>query len=259
MRKVIGCSIVLALLSLALSSLGDPAKEPVYSSEKPAYVKVALNEGGSKVLSVVFDESKGTGKGYDMLYADVDFSGRLDKGKKLAARISKCTYGIHCNFPAIELNVPSSNGPSKISDPCEVIFNYSKHSSPVETSTTRLRALSSTPATTTTESFTASSKMKVREGSARWEYSFRGDIKPSENLKNAPVWNFLHAPKMKITAKPDDRKKGNLGVGLELLSGEINVEGNKAGVPLKAHVEIKKPNGRVVHRADGNLDKFGFG
>jgi len=258
MKRVIGAITIVLLLSLASSCPAEPLKETTYSSEKPRYTKVALNEEGSKVLTVVFDESKGTGTGYDLLYADADLTGRLDKADKLTARISKCTFGIHCSFPAFKLNVAYNNKAVRISNPCEVTFNYSKHSYPVRTLGT-VSPTSSTPATRTTESFTASSKIKVGEGSPRWEYSFQGEIKPSEDSKSAPVWSFLNPPKMKITAKPDDRKKGNLGVALELLSGETSVQGNKAGVPLKAHLKIKKPDGTVAHQDDGALDKYAFG
>ena len=284
MRNRVGIIVLPVLLSLALSCGAEPAKEPLYSSEKPVYLKVALDQAGSKAMLVVFDESKGTGKGYDVLYADTDLTRKFDKNEKVSARSHNCltvvdqkgtllarfTFdeskwtakqrdelyaninadikvngapGVRCDFPAVKVNVRSSNGPANSPDSCDVIFNYEKHTYP----------------TKTTESFWATATIRLQEGSAQWEYSCRGTVKPSEKLASALVWNFLHSPKMKITAKADNRRRGNLGIGLELLSGDINVEGKKAGIPLKARIEIKKPNGGVAHKTDGDLSKFGFG
>jgi len=267
MKKLIGALAICAVLSLALYGparnileLSERAKEPAYSSEKPVYLKLALNEDGSKTMSVVFDESKGTGKGYDVLYADVDLNGRFDQGEKVSAKSHNCSSGVHCDFPAIKVKAAYSGKAAGTSNPCEVTLNYSKHWTRRRTAA-RILSLLSAPATTTTarESFLISSNVKLDEGATRWEYSLRGSVKPSETSRSAPVWSVLRTPELKLTAKPDEQKKGNLGVGIELLSGESNLAGKKAGAPLKAKVEIKKPDGSVVHQADDNLDKFGLG
>ncbi len=284
MRKAIACIIILVSLSVAVPSLVEPAKEPLYSSEKPVYLKVALDQAGSKAMLVVFDESKGTGKGYDVLYADTDLNRKFDKNEKVSARSHNCltvvdqkgtllarfTFdeskwtakqrdelyaninadikvhgapGVKCDFPAVKVNVRSSNGPANSPDSCDVIFNYEKHTYPART----------------TEGFLATATIRLQEGSAQWEYSCGGTLKPSEKLGSAPVWNFLHTPKLKITAEPDRRRRENLGIGLELLSGEAYLTRGEAGAPLKARVEVKKSDGRVAHKANGDLSKFGFG
>ena len=47
-------------------------KEPKYVSGKPAYRFFALGPEGTSILAMVADESKGTGAGYDTLYADLN-------------------------------------------------------------------------------------------------------------------------------------------------------------------------------------------
>jgi len=57
--------------------------EPKYGSDKPAYRFYALGPTGKTILAMVWDESKGTGAGYDTLYIDLNLNGRLtDKGEK---------------------------------------------------------------------------------------------------------------------------------------------------------------------------------
>jgi len=61
-------------------------------------------------------------------------------------------------------------------------------------------------------------------------------------------------PALTLTAKPDPRTQGNLGIGL-------SVRGVKAlGQPIPvAHVRIIAPDGKVVLEAKETIDKFTFG
>ena len=47
-------------------------KEPKFVSEKPAYRFFAFGPEGKSVMAMVLDESQGTGKGYDVLYMDLN-------------------------------------------------------------------------------------------------------------------------------------------------------------------------------------------
>jgi len=275
MRRLSSPFVIFGCLALGLACAAESLKEPAYGSQKPVYAKVALTEDGSRVLSVVFDESKGTGNGYDVLYADVDSNGAFDEPEKVTAKSWKCSpTGLHCDFPAVRLSVaPKSEGLGKTCD-CAITFNYAKHTYTTQLTTARApRGLSlvsrvltastqkAAPAVTTTtnESFSASGNIKVGEGSTQWEYSFGNAIKPAEKAAEAPVWNFLEAPKLALTCKPDDRVKGNLGIGFELMAGETTIVGKKGATAINARVEVKKPNGKVVHKDEGPTDKYGFG
>ena len=89
MRKAMSWAGTLMLLSVASGCRADPAKEPTYSSQKPRYAKVVVNEDGSKVLTVVFDESRGTGKGYDRMYVDLNFNGDLTDDPAIKSECEK--------------------------------------------------------------------------------------------------------------------------------------------------------------------------
>ena len=48
------------------------AREPSYRSENPLYATVKFGKGADNRYAFVFDESRGTGTGYDLLYVDTD-------------------------------------------------------------------------------------------------------------------------------------------------------------------------------------------
>jgi hypothetical protein len=219
---------------------------------------VALNADGSTILQAAFDESRGTGAGYDTLYASVRSSATSGRVQTVAGQSRRLGSGMRCDFSAIKVNVPYGNGAVRMSYPCEVTFTYQKRVFPVGTgSRTVQRSLGTAPRTQ--ESFAASSVVILRQGSEQWHYSFSGTIKPSQSLENAPVWSFLQRPAITITTRPDGRTSGNLGIGLRLAAGGNEFQCKKGSIPAKAHVEIKTGDGRIVHRGSGPLDAFTFG
>ncbi len=67
MRRPTSAAIPLLVLAMPVASGAEPGTRPAYSSDKPLYAKVVLDEGGSKVLALAFDESQGPGRGYDAI------------------------------------------------------------------------------------------------------------------------------------------------------------------------------------------------
>jgi len=221
-----------------------PAKPATFKSKRPLYGKIALTEDGSKILSVVFDESGGTRTGHDVLYADVNFNGRFEEDERFEAEKVK-RYGTWLStssFAPINFNLPYNKKAKGVPGPCEVTIGYRQY-----------------PRPGIAEDISVIAKLRLRESPTVWEYTLSGSAMPSKRPENATVWSMKVAPTIEITTRPDERKKGNLGIGLELSGGENELECRKAGQPVKAHVEIKKPDGTVVHQGDATLDKFTFG
>jgi len=61
--------------------------EPKYQSEFPVYVVVTFGSGVDNKYTIVFDESRGTGTGYDTLYADRNNNGNLTDDPKIPMRL----------------------------------------------------------------------------------------------------------------------------------------------------------------------------
>lgn len=231
-----------------------------YRSTEPVCARVALNPEGSMTLRVVFDESQGTGAGYDVLYANLESNGRGGATQTLKASSRRQPIGIRCDFPAIRLTAQHDNPARKVttSYPCEIVFGYEKSAS-VSRGVAMASTGSQTVSTSRRESFSVSSTISLRAGRDEWRYTFRGSIIPSRDLPSAPTWKFLESPTITVTTRPDGRNPGNVGIGLSLVAGPNELECQNGRSPLKVSVEVKAANGKVVHRGSGTLDKFTFG
>jgi hypothetical protein len=269
MRKSVLAISIPLFLTLAGVCWGDPSSEIAYASEKPQYAKLALTQDGSKVLNVVFDESNGTGKGYDVVYADTAFSGRFNKARKVEGTLYKCTSGFHYFFPPIKLKAPYNGKAAGISEPCQATFSYQKHTTRSGTASRVLRS-----SVVTTEQFAVKSDVWLRDGSTERRYSFSRTLKPAavSTADAAPI--FPRAPTMTVIATPDAIREGNLGLKLDVADADETAGATSpssdcgcAGTTkdfecqpdVKAHVEIKDSDGRVVHRNDAPLSQFAFG
>lgn len=70
---------------------------------------------------------------------------------------------------------------------------------------------------------------------------------------------FETAPELQITTKPDSNKKGNTGIGLDIVACGENLDYMRNGKPLPASVEIRKEDGGIIHQSTAGMDKFVFG
>ncbi len=245
----------IVLPSLPFSASGQALR---FQSTKPLYARVALTPDQSTILRMAFDESRGTGTGYDTLYTTLHSNGRAGRVQRQTARTRRLARGVRCDFPPIKLNVPYATGSMRMSYPCELTIAYQKLVYPLN-ATSRTSSGFSGAASRTQESFSVTSTVTLRYGSDQWHYSFRGNLTPSQSLDSAPMYTFLQRPTITITTRPDGRNQGNTGIGLRLAAGENQVECKRGSAPTEARVEVKKQDGAIVHRGSGALDKFTFG
>jgi hypothetical protein len=214
-----------------------------FNSKRLLYGKLALNEDRSKVLSMVLDESKGTRTGHDLLYADVNFNGTFEESEKLTAVTVK-RYGSWLSsstFAPLNFDVPYNQKGSGIADSCQLTLGYRQY-----------------PRAGVAEDFSVTMKIRLRQGSTVWDYSVNGSVQPSKRLEDPDVWT-LPGPRMTVSTQPDKNKKGHLGIALNVSAGEGGFGCRREGQPVEAHIEVRKPDGEIVHRGDATPDKFRFG
>ncbi|MFC1462101.1 hypothetical protein ACFLQU_00705 [Verrucomicrobiota bacterium] len=65
------------------------AREPTYKSSKPLYMTLPMGSGDDAVVTVVLDESKGDGKGYDLLHIDGNNNGNLTDDDVVKPKINE--------------------------------------------------------------------------------------------------------------------------------------------------------------------------
>jgi len=263
----------------------EPSTSSDYKSKRPRFIRLPLDENGSKVLLVTFDESKGTGTGYDLLLSDLDLDGKLEESERIHGRtLERNGRVLLSSFSPLKLDVPYKGDKSVLAS-WQVAFSYRaprdvevatpfgeagavvpQGTHPISPEATPSSPASSTvgqptPATASAPvgTFHITANLSLRKDSTDWRYFLSDDIQTSESAETAPIWNFSRGLKLELSTRPDGRNKGNLGIGLRLLVGENDLRCMKAGQPIEAHAEIKKPDGTVLHSGDATLDKFVFG
>ena len=105
---------------------GTVSAEPVYRS-KNVQRFLARFGGKGKEITVAFavDERKGTGKGFDLLCADLAGTGNLKKGKKLSGKPEQRSYSYtDTRFPPFPVPVPLEAAPLAL--PVRVRFSVRK-------------------------------------------------------------------------------------------------------------------------------------
>jgi len=251
MRKLIGCIVILMFLTVAPSCLADPAKEPVYSSEKPLYAKLALDEKGSKVLTLAFDESQGAGKGYDTVYADLNLNGDLTDDKAIKGTLRR--YGrsnTTCSLRPIAVDVPYNEKAQGVKKPWELVINY--HQS------TRRRLFGLIQGETY-RSFFLAGTMRLKDQRGEWVYSLSTPLEPAKSLAEASPIALRGKCTLQVETKPDPQKKGNTGIAAHLRLGTSMFRCSNGGQPVKAQVRVTSQEGKTVHSEDVLSNKLFFG
>jgi len=247
--------------------LRDQAGTPsTGKAAKARYAKLALNQDGSKVLLVAFEQSAEAAQGYDVLRADTNFNGTLQASEKTEGKFRK-QQGFSSSFwPPLHVDVPYSEKAKGVTEPCTVSFYYFKANGQ--------------------EDFRAMVTVGLRQDSTNWMYSFSGTLKPSDTIKSAPLWRIGSPPTIKVTTKPDPdkTKKGNTGIGIQLVAGQIDIHcsrvvqakaapkatGGQAAPALRglfksapkapeATIVMTSASGKVMHKKTAPLDDFAFG
>lgn len=220
--------------------------EPVYASEKPLYAAIAVNEAASKVLTLVFDESKGTGKGYDTLYADLNFNGDLTDDEAIEGTLQGDESYLSGSFSSIALPVPYNDKGQGIEEPCELTVQYFQFS-PQTISYNEEGERILVESGEQTQHFMLSATIKLSDEAGEWEYSFFAVLSPAEKPEGAIVAAFGGKPSLQLSLAPDKEKEGHAGIGAMVMAGMGPLSCTKDGQPLMAHLEVTNERGVTIH------------
>jgi len=246
-------TIILTVIVLSAASVCDEqgtVRDPEIKSGKPGWIKIALNRDASKIVSLLLDESQGTDKGYDIMYAGTESGGTLKDAKKLNASTRKKSSYFYSYFPHLNLKVfldekgkdqnkdegKAENSESK--NNCALKFTYVKYFK------------------NNREKYRIKGTLKLQQGSKLFKYSIYGRPKPASKPEDAPVWNFLCTPKISVKTKINRPKQGSVGIGIYMTCGNASVQCDNS---VKAHVIIKDEDEKTVHDDTAALNKFEFG
>jgi hypothetical protein len=216
-------------------------KAPSFVSSSPSYVNLYLTEDKSKILKLAFDESKGTGTGYDTLYASVNFASGFRKYKARSKTETKKTSKgkiktTFFSFPDIKLKTRYNEKAKKASCPYLLKLTYRKNSKGSK--------------------LLINNNIQLCDESGVWDYSVECYIKPSTNSGKPPFYSFFNAkPQLRASTKPYKKK---IAIVLNLITGGLTLTCKKGRFPAKAYVLIKDQNGKKVHKGSKGVEKFTY-
>lgn len=251
MKKAIGCIVAVVLISASLACAAEGIKEPAYRSKKPLYAAVVLDEAGTKVLTLAFDESAGTGKGYDTLYADVNVNGDLTDEKAIKGTLlGQGGWRVSCAFSPIVVDVPYNEKAKGVAEPWRLTFNYYQF--------TRTKLFGLVRGETYRQS-SFEGQVRLKDESWVWQYSFSSSVELAKSLAEASPIAFRGKPMLQVETKRDPQKKGNTGIAAHLRMDTNLFRCFKGDQPITGHVEIKDEEQKTVHSEDVSSDRLVFG
>ncbi len=235
----------------------EVSKEPVYASEKPLYAAIAVNEAASKVLTLVFDESKGTGKGYDTLYTDLNFNGDLTDDQALKGTVEGQEGFVQGSFPPIDVPIPYNDKGQGIERPCELTVQYYQFSrQTISYNEEGERILVESGEQTQHQQFMVSATIRLRDEAAQWEYSFFAQLSPAEKAEEVLAAALGGQPSLQLSLAPSDEEEGNVGIGATVMAGMGPLSCTKDGQPLMAHLEVTNERGVTIHSEHVDAEKL---
>ncbi|MFH0946966.1 MAG: hypothetical protein V2A76_17380 [Planctomycetota bacterium] len=108
------------------ASLPGVTKEPKYHSKNPQRFASTFGKGGEVRVSLVVDERKGPGKGYDCLVADIAGAGDLSQGKKVSGKPVKRGISYEdTSFSPFEVELKTDGSPTQL--PVQARFSVSRN------------------------------------------------------------------------------------------------------------------------------------
>lgn len=219
----------LFLLMILVISASAAFSSPKLISAKPRYVSIVDVKGSGKTVSVIFDERRGTGRGYDILYIDSNCNGKFEASEKYAVgRLDDDFY----YFPVV--HIPAFAGKNQKS--VDLSFEYTRYPKP--------------------GNYSITIDITYRNGSmfslSDNMFSLSDKLKPSTNPTKPYVLRFYATPTLNIHIKPANLHT-ELALTLNSGSGEFDSEA------FTADISIADKNGKVIKKDKGTLYKFGFG
>ncbi len=218
----------------------EVSKEPVYSSEKPLYAAVAVDEAASKILTLVFDESEGTGKGYDTIYADLNFDGDLTDDQAIKGTFTGDENLPGSSFPVIDVPVPYNEKARDIDKPCQLDVMCYQFRQDEQAQ----------------QHFQLSAEIKLSDEAEEWQYSLYALLSPAEKPEGAIVATFGGKPSLQLFLAPSDAAEGNVGIGAMVMAGMGPLSCTKDDQPVMAHLKVANERGVTIHSQHVDADKL---
>ncbi len=250
-------ALVLAVLTIASTACfaqvdeAVPAEEivtvpltdlPEFVSARPQFARLLATPDYDTALWLILDESRGTGSGYDLVYADFNYDGAISEDEIRRGRAAGSGDMVFSRFPSFAVPEPG-NPDQPAGEKPRVTVGYQSY---------RDKSY-----------FTVGAMIRMTGDSGRpedtWQYQLSAQLRTGTSPENAPLTRLGGDPAVHIQAQPYGTRRGTVGIGLTVtFGGSLCDPRTVAGSP-DAVLVIRNAAGEIVHRAVQRLDKFCFG
>lgn len=215
---------------------------PPLKSQKAQFARLIAAPHHTTALTIILDESAGTGKGYDTLYADLNYDGCITTDERKQGQVNGVGEMAFGSFPA---------------------FAVADAAHPDEPAGQRARVSLSYQQYKGTSHFSVSTLARVAGASGEpgdtWQYRIDGQLATTASLETAPLTVLGGEPTLEIEAKPSAYDRHELGIGLTVkLGGKFCDPRGPQGSP-DATIVVRNAAGELVKQATARLDQFCFG
>lgn len=219
------------MISSISAGFGDTPEAVKFVSKKPAYAKIALTADEQKVLFLAFDESGGTGTGYDTAYADTNFNNVLEAAEQ----------------------VPATGDVTGLSGlkPLVFDFGYNAHAEGVEEPIVVTLSRSYVSDT----SVAVALRVRLREDQQDWEYTFRRTVPLNTDLEKTVV----QSPRPLTANVRTQMAGGGLGIVATLAAGDFSIYCRTPQGSPHIRLLVQNADGKPVSDEAVPLDRLGYG
>ncbi len=215
---------------------------PEFLSARPQFARLLATPAYDTALWLILDESRGTGSGYDLVYADFDYNGVISDDEIARGQASSTGGMVFGRFPSF--GVPEPGNPDRpAAEKPRVTLGYQAYSGK--------------------SFFTVSAMVRMEGESGRpddtWQYQISAQLRTGTSPENAPLTRLGGEPAVRIDARPSGTQRNTIGIGLTVTFGGAFCDPRTAAGSPDAEVTIRDAAGKVVHTSVQRLDRFCFG
>lgn len=215
---------------------------PELTSEHPQFARLLAAPGYTTATWLIFDESRGTGTGYDVLHVDFNCDGVIEEGETARGTIRSVGGTIFGRFPSF--TVPGCDNPEwpLRNRPRLTLSSRSHHERHdfILTDTILMTSEAGGPDDT-------------------WQYRLTTRLGTGTSPENAPLTRLGGEPVLQIEVRCESARRNSLGIGLQVTVGGALCDVHTAAGSPNAEVIVRNRADEVVHRAVQRLERFSFG
>jgi len=215
---------------------------PELRSATPHFAQLVAAPYYQTALWLIFDESRGTGSGYDLLYVDFNYDGRIGQGELAHGQGRTAGEVTVVYFPPFGVPAPDGLQQAPGDKPRVQVTFYNVQGR---------------------DYVRASSTVRISGASGRpddsWQYAITGQLRTGPSADQAPLTAFRGEPSLQVVARADAKNRSAIGIGLTaMLGGNACTPRSMQGSP-DATIVVRNQAGQIVHQASKSLDTFCFG